>query len=157
MKYARLTREQFEELQPEFVNFLATQAITAEEWARLKAEKPEAAEEELDLFSDLIWEGVLGRVSYMENLGAQSMHLFHLSEKQMRLISVRVNHPEIDLQTRDGFAWFKKNWQSEWVEYLTASKAYSDDPNRDKFELIQKGAVITRGELYRWFEEIVEN
>jgi hypothetical protein len=43
------------------------------------------------------------------------------------------------------------------VEYLTASKAYSDDPNRDKFELIQKGAVITRGDLYRWFEEIVEN
>ena len=157
MKYARLTREQLEELHPEFINFLATQSITAEEWARLKEEKPEVAEEELDVFSDLIWEGVLARVGYLENIGPQSMHLFHLSEKEMRLISVRVNHPEIDLQTREGFAWFKKNWQSDWVEYLTASKAYSDEPNRDKFELIRNGAVITKGELYRWFEEIVEN
>ena len=31
MKYTRLTREQFEELHPEFINFLATQSITAEE------------------------------------------------------------------------------------------------------------------------------
>ena len=157
MKYARLTREQLEELHPEFANFLATQAITAGEWARLKAEKPEVAEQELDVFSDLIWEGVLTRVAYLENVGAQNMHLFHLSEKEMRLISVKVNHPEIDLLTPEGFAWFKKNWQSDWVEYLTASKAYSDEPNRDKFELIRKGAVITRGDLYRWFEEIVEN
>ncbi|HSR60630.1 MAG TPA: DUF6495 family protein, partial [Robiginitalea sp.] len=110
----------------------------------------------LDVFSDLIWEGVLGRVSYMENIGGQSMHLFHLSEKEMRLISVKVINPEIDLQTREGFDWFRKHWQSDWVEYLTASKAYSDDPNRDKFELIRKGAVITNGELFRWFQEIVE-
>ena len=157
MKYARLTREQMEELHPEFTNFLATQAITAGEWARLKAEKPEVAEQELDVFSDLIWEGVLTRVAYLENISAQNMHLFHLSDKEMRLISVKVNHPEIDLLTPEGFAWFKKNWQSDWVEYLTASKAYSDEPNRDKFELIRKGAVITRGDLYRWFEEIVEN
>ncbi len=157
MKYARLTREQLEELHSEFINFLATQSITAEEWAKLKEEKPEVAEQELDVFSDLIWEGVLTRVGYLENISAQNMHLFHLSEKEMRLISVRVTHPEIDLQSAEGFAWFKKNWQSDWVEYLTASKAYSDDPNRDKFELIQKGAVITRGDLYRWFEEIVEN
>ena len=27
MKYARLTKEQFDELHPEFVNFLATQTI----------------------------------------------------------------------------------------------------------------------------------
>lgn len=156
MKYARLTREQLEELHPEFINFLATQSITAEEWAQIKAEKPEVAEQELDVFSDLIWEGVLTRVGYMENIGPHSMHLFHLPEKEMRLISVKVNNPEVDLQTPEGFGWFKKNWQSDWVEYLTASKAYSDDPNRDKFELIRKGAVITKGELFRWFEEIVE-
>ncbi len=48
MKYKRLTKEQLEELHEEFINFLATQSITAEEWATLKKEKPEVAEEELD-------------------------------------------------------------------------------------------------------------
>lgn len=156
MKYRRLTREQLEELHPEFINFLATQSITAAEWQALKASKPEVAEAEIDVFSDLIWEGVLSRVTYLENISARHMHLFYCAEKEMKLISVRVHNPEVDLQQEEGFAWFKKNWQSDWVEYLTASKAYSADPNLDKFGLIEQGGVITKGELFRWFEEILE-
>ncbi len=155
MKYTRLTAEQFEELEEEFINFLATQSITAEEWKALKEEKPETAEEELDLFSDLIWEGVLANVKYLENISEQHMHLFNCEEKEMQLISVKILNPEVDLGTKEGFAWFRKNWQSDFVEYLTASKAYSEDKNLDKFELIQKGAVITKGALYQWFDEVI--
>ena len=67
MKYARLTKEQLEEMHQEFINFLATQSITADEWEKIKKEKPETAEEELDIFSDLIWEGVLNKVEYLEH------------------------------------------------------------------------------------------
>ncbi|RTE53158.1 hypothetical protein EHW67_13345 [Arenibacter aquaticus] len=155
MKYTRLTRQQLEELHQEFINFLATQSITAEEWEQLKKEKPEVAEEELDIFSDLIWEGVLTKVEFLENVSAQHMHLFHLQEKEMKLISVKVMNPDIDLRTKEGFAWFKKNYQSDFVEYLTASKAYSDNKNMDKFNLIKQGAVITKGNLYKWFEELI--
>ena len=68
MKYTRLTKEQFEELQQEFINFLATQSITADEWSNLKVNSPEMAEMELDVFSDLIWEGVLQNVSFLEKI-----------------------------------------------------------------------------------------
>jgi hypothetical protein len=155
MKYTRLTKEQLTELHQEFINFLATQSITASEWDTLKEEKPEVAEQELDIFSDLIWEGVLSRVEYLENISAQHMHLFWLTEKEMKLISVKVRNPEIDLTTSVGFNWFKKNWQSDYIDYLTASKAYSQDQNQDKFDLIQQGAVITKGDLFRWFDEII--
>ncbi len=155
MKYARLTQEQLEELHEEFINFLATQSITASEWETIKNDKPEVAEEELDVFSDLIWEGVLSRIDYLENISAQHMHLFWLTDKEMKLISVKVRNPDIDLTTSVGFAWFKKNWQSDYIDYLTASKAYSQDPNQDKFDLIKQGGVITRGDLFRWFDEII--
>ena len=156
MKYIRLTKQQLEELHPEFINFLATQSITAEEWANMKENRPYVAEEELDIFSDLVWEGVLNKVTYLENISEQQMHLFHLTPKEMKLISVKVMNPEIDLRSSVGFAWFKKNWQSDFVEYLVASKAYTDDKNQDKFELIQQGSVITKGELYQWFDKIIE-
>ena len=155
MKYNRLTREQLEELNEEFINFLATQSITSEEWKNIKENKPEVAEEELDVFSDLIWEGVLSKVTYLENISESHMHLFELAEKEMKLISVKVMNPKIDLRTKEGFGWFKKNWQSDFVDYLTASKAYSKDKNEDKFTLIEQGAVITKGELYQWFDEII--
>ena len=156
MKYIRLSKQQLEELHPEFINFLATQSITGEEWANIKEYKPSVAEEELDVFSDLVWEGVLNKVTYLENISDQQMHLFHLTAKEMKLISVKVMNPEIDLRTPIGFTWFKKNWQSDFVEYLVAAKAYTEDKNQDKFELIQQGAVITKGDLYQWFDKIIE-
>ncbi len=155
MKYTRLTKQQLEELQPEFITFLATQSITGNEWQEIKQEKPAVAEQELDVFSDLIWEGVLNKVRYLENISAKQMHLFDCAEKEMKLISVKVMNPDIDLTTKIGFDWFKKNWQSDFVEYLTASKAYGTDKNVDKFGLIHQGAVITKGDLYRWFENVI--
>jgi len=155
LKYTRLTKEQLEELHQEFINFLATQSITGEEWKKLKEDTPEVAEDEIDVFSDLIWEGVLTKVSYLENISAQQMHLFSLEEKEMKLISVKVRNPDVDLTTSLGFNWFKKNWQSDFVDYLTASKAYTEDKNLDKFALIKQGATITKGDLYHWFAKII--
>ena len=48
MKYSRLTKEQFEELNQEFSTFLATQTIDKAEWDKIKKESPEVAEQELD-------------------------------------------------------------------------------------------------------------
>ena len=81
MKYSRLTKEQFEELHEEFINFLATQAITVDEWATIKENTPETAEQELDVFSDLVWEGVLSKVMYLEHISPKQMDLFHLNLK----------------------------------------------------------------------------
>ena len=155
MKYTRLSKEQFEELHQEFINFLATQSITADEWADIKANKPEVAEEELDVFSDLVWEGVLKKVEYLEHISPQQMHLFHLKEKDMQLIAIKLKMDTIDLTTTEGYDWFRNNLLSDDVEFLTANKVYSDDKALDKFKLIQQGGVITKGNLYKYFEKLV--
>ncbi len=154
MKYARLTKEQFEELHQEFINFLATQTITAEEWNDIKTNKPEVAEQELDVFSDLVWEGVLNKVIYIEHISPQQMHLFHLKEEHMHLIAVKLKNP-IDLTTKDGFNWLRENLMDEDVEFLQAKKDYSDDRNKDKFQLIQQGGVITKGDLFQYLDKLI--
>ncbi|MCB0744870.1 MAG: hypothetical protein KDC67_13260 [Ignavibacteriae bacterium] len=155
MKYSRLTKEQFEELHQEFINFLATQSITGDEWTDIKKNKPEVAEQELDVFSDLVWEGVLTKAEYLENISPQHMYLFHLKEDSMTLIAIKLKNENVDLTTSEGFDWFRNNLLSDDVEFLTANKSYSDDKPLDKFKLIQQGAVITKGDLYRYFEKLV--
>lgn len=154
MKYSRLTKEQFEELHQEFINFLATQSITADEWANLKSNKPELAEMELDVFSDLIWEGALGKAKYLEHFSPQSVHLFVLNESKMHLIGIKLKNKE-DLTTKAGYNWLKSNLMDDAVEFVQANKAYSDDPLMDKFTLIQQGAVITKGELYEYMHKLI--
>ena len=155
MKYTRLSKEQFEELHQEFINFLATQSITADEWATIKTKQPAVAEEELDVFSDLVWEGVLSKVAYLEHISPQQIHLFHLTEKNMQLIAIKLKIDTIDLTTNQGFDWLRNNLLSDDVEFLTANKDYSEDKALDKFKLIQQGSVITKGNLFKYFEKLV--
>jgi hypothetical protein len=154
MKYARLTKEQFEELHKEFINFLATQTITASEWDELKKNKPEVAEQELDVFSDLVWEGVLNKVEFIEHISPQQIHLFHLKDEYMHLIAIKIKNP-IDLTTKDGFNWLRENLMDDDVEFLQAKKDYTDDKNTDKFKLIQQGGVITKGDLYSYLNNLI--
>lgn len=156
MKYRRLTKEQLEELHPEFINFLATQTITATEWEDIKTNKPEVAEQELDVFSDLVWEGVLTQAEYLEHISPQTMNLFQLEEKQMNLISVMIGDELIDITSKEGYAWLQKNLMDDTVKLFTATKKYSDDPNGDKFKLIEQGAVITKGDLFNYFDDLME-
>jgi len=156
MKYLRLTKEQLEELHPEFINFLATQSITADEWANIKEKQPLVAEEEIDVFSDLVWEGVLTKAQYLEHISPNQMHLFHLRENNMTLIAIKINVEGIDITTTEGYAWLKENLGNEDVVFMSASKDYSEDRNADKFKLIKEGANITKGDLYKWFERFVD-
>lgn len=154
MKYARLTKEQFEELHQEFINFLASQTITASEWEELKKNKPEVAELELDVFSDLIWEGVLNQAKYLEHISPQSIHLFALNDDKMHLIGIKVKS-DVDLSTTEGFNWLRENLMDDRVEFVQAQKAYSEERNLDKFTLIQQGANITKGELYNYMYKLI--
>ena len=155
MKYTRLTKEQFEELNQEFINFLATQSITAEEWKNIKAQKPEVAEEELDVFSDLVWEGVLSKVEYLENLAPQHMYLFKVEKSQLRLIGLKIKADNIDLTTKEGFSWLRENLMSDEVELFNADKTLEADKNIKLFELIKQGSSITKGALFKYLEDLI--
>jgi hypothetical protein len=155
MKYRRLTKEQFEELHKEFINFLSTQSITADEWSKLKLEKPELVIREMDIFSDLIWEGVLSKVKYLENISSQHMYLFQVLKNSISLIGVKINIDLIDLTTKEGFSWLRENLISENVEIFDSKKEFAEDIKLNVFKLIEQGASITKGELFKYFNKLI--
>jgi len=157
MKYSRLTKEQFEEMHQEFINFLASQSITAEEWEQIKKDKPEVAEDELDVFSDLVWEGVLEKVTYLEHFSKHQMYLFNITLAEIKLVAVKVENEAIDITTRQGYQWLQSNLLDDAVNLYTSTKALSEDRNKDIFALIKQGAVITKGDLFEYFNNMVEN
>lgn len=153
MKYRQLTKEQFESLHHEFAQFLATQKIDVNEWKEIKANKPELAEEELNLFSDLVWEDVLNKVNYLEHFSATSVNLFKTEKENISRIVVQVNK-DIDLLTQEGYEWLLKNPNDEAVDYFTGTKRYSTERNPEIFDLIEKGSQISRGELFEYFSRL---
>ena len=157
MNYQRLSKEQFESLANEFTRYLATHGIDQPLWHQLQSEDLSKVDLLLDEFSDLIWTGVLSKVQYLENLSEHFIYLFYKEVSGIHLIAVEAQIPGLDLTTSEGFQWLRKNYLDDRVVYRSAFKAFSSDSHRDLFELIQKGAVITKGELYLWFKDWIDS
>ena len=157
MKYDRLTKEQFEELHPEFINFLSTQSIDKSEWDKIKLEKPEVAEQELDVFSDLIWEGVLTKAEYLEHFSKNYIFLFHCFDTYVQSIVLKSLVSETDFLSKDGLQWLSDNMFTESIEMKVGKKEYSEQRNNAIFELIQQGAFLSDGQLYQQINTIIQS
>ena len=157
MKYSRLNKEQFEELHQEFSTFLATQTIDKAEWDVIKKEKPEVAEQELDVFSDLVWEGVLSKTDYLEHFSKNHIFLFQCFDTYVQSIVLKSLVPETDFLTREGLQWLSDNMFTDTIEMKTGKKEFTEDRNTSLFALIQQGAFLSDGLLYKQINSIIES
>ncbi|MEI6866304.1 DUF6495 family protein [Flavicella sp.] len=156
MKYRQLTKEQLEELHEEFARFLASQKIDVTEWERIKKEKTEVAEEELNIFSDLVWDDVLTKSEFIEHYSKSSINLFKCQETLIVRIMVKTSNPLIDFLKKEGLAWLSKNIGDNSLDFFYAHKNYSKGRNEELFELIEKGGILTKGHLYTSIFEIIK-
>jgi len=157
MKYKRLTKEQFEALHKEFSNFLATQSIDKAEWDSIKANKPEVADQELDVFSDLIWEGVLTNAHYLEHFSKNHIFLFHCQEKLIQSIVLKALEPQVDFMQKEGLQWLSDNMFTDTVEIHIGKKEYQTERNTAIFDLITEGAILSDGQLYLQINGIIQS
>tara|TARA_R110002073_G_scaffold72537_1_gene177439 strand:- start:433297 stop:433767 length:471 start_codon:yes stop_codon:yes gene_type:complete len=148
MKYKQLTKEQFEALHKEFAQFLASQQIDVKEWTKIKENKPEVADAELNLFSDVVWDDALTNTNYLEHFSKQNINLFKCEEKSISRIVVQINKPDFDFFKEENFKWFIDNTNDESIQFLKGTKKYTKERNLELFELVEKGSVISDGKLF---------
>lgn len=154
MKYERLTKEQLEELHHDFARFLASQQITADEWITIKKEKPHIAEEEIDIFSDLVWEKSLEKVCFLDKIDSQSISSFCFGKNEAQMISVLISNNVADLTTPKGLQWLEKNIYSNEVQMFEGKKKLVKERKLEIFDLIKQGVQISDGTIFKILSEI---
>ena len=155
MKYSRLSKDQFVELHKEFIDFLSSNSITFEDWTILKQNNDGKAEGLLDLFSDIVWAKVLDKTQFLENISKNHIYLFSFGNSQMNFIAIYTENKDVDFTTNDGFSWLRDNLFDDSVKMYNSNKNYSQDKLSDIFDLIKKGGIITKGELFNYFDELI--
>jgi hypothetical protein len=155
MKYRQLTKEQFSEMHHEFAEFLATQQIDKNEWEKIKKEKPTLAEEELNLFSDVVWEKVLKKTKYLEHISENHINLFKCNSKDIIRIYIQLQDDKRNFLNENDYQWFLKNALDDTIEYFKATKKYTKERNQEIFDLIEMGSQISKGVLYNTISELI--
>jgi len=155
MKYKQLTTEQLNEMHEEFAMFLATQKIDSDKWQEIKDTKPEMVAEEINLFSDLVWEKVLGKINYLTNFSDNSINLFRFDNEQIHRIVIKCSKEKFNFSKKEDYQWFMDNSKDASIEYFKGQKTYFKARNLEIFDLIEKGCTMDKGELYEMVFKII--
>lgn len=153
MKYRRLTRDELEELQPQFVRFLAAQGIDAELWSRLKQTDEVRTGRLLDQFSAMVYDDVLGRAEFIEERTDVQLFVYRCGPEKVELrgLLLRGEADGLDFRREVPPAAMVAALQrgKARVQVAQAERAYQPNREEDLFRMLERGAKIAKsGELW---------
>ncbi|MFA0963975.1 DUF6495 family protein [Roseivirga sp. BDSF3-8] len=149
MKYRRLSKEELEPLEKDFIDFLVVNGITADEWEKMQKETPDKCEQVVDQFSDVVFESIMRKVRYLELRTPTSVKAFQCLPDQIVLVGM--DAPEdsgVNFMDETYIASAIRNPPGNLRVYTT-TKPYAKDREVELFEMTQKGCTIADGRLFK--------
>lgn len=151
IKYRRLTEEEFELLESDFVRFLASSSIQAQDWQKLKSDSPKKVDELLDIFSDTVLEKVYSKAEYLIIVKPTEFHAFKMGETSARLVGVRFKDDSINLLEAESLEVVFKSEEDflfHRPELFSLEKKYDKPKAEEVYFLVKQGAELVD---YKWF------
>lgn len=144
IRFQRLSKEELEYLEPQFINFLAAQSIVAEDWQKIVQEDPNRADELIDDFSNVVYGTVMRKAQFLEKRTKHVLYSYHCHEDRFELVAFRLDKDsDVDLRT-DG----PEKYENLDAEIFTADKAYEHDREDEIYAMMQLGCEITDGQMF---------
>ncbi|MFY0605438.1 MAG: hypothetical protein JXR10_01915 [Cyclobacteriaceae bacterium] len=147
-KYRELSTDELNALEKEFVDYLIVNGITADNWVRIKEEELEKAEDIITLFSDVVMEGVLRKIQYLEFRSSRDIKTFQCLTDKIVLVGMTTTNERIDFTNESFFASASVN-PPEGVKVYTTEKSYKIKREEELFKMIQAGCEISDGKLFK--------
>lgn len=144
--YRTLSLDELSHLEEEFVQFLVINGIVADEWENIKSTDSEKANLIIDQFSEVIFEGVMQKMEFIEIISPKSIKTFQCLSKEMVLVGIDVvPDSSIDF-TKQPLNDIKN---IDELEVYTIKKSYSKKREHEIFDLMKAGAVKSDGQLFK--------
>ena len=111
----------------------------------------------MNLFSDVVWDGVLKKVNYLEHFSSDNLNLFRCDAENIQRIVVTATKDDFDFLNDTDYKWFVENSKDDSIEYFKGQKPYLKERNLEIFELIEKGSVISKGDLFEGVLKLISS
>jgi len=148
-KYRLLTDEELSELEPEFIDFLVLNGIVADDWVKLKKEDPKAADRMITLFSDVIMEGSLRKIHFLESRSKDQLHLFRCLADKIELVGISSEgNDEVNFLDEKYIELAVANSPKNLKVYAS-EKTYDPTRESEVFSMLQSGCLISDGQLFK--------
>ena len=143
-KYRLLTEEELNEFHEEFVKYLVVNGITADQWEEMKKNDPDMAGKILNLFSDVVLEGVLRQIQFMDFRSKSYIQSVQCLDEKLIMVALSSDNPELDLQKELNLAD-----HAESLSIHKSERPYAGSREEDLFEMTTKGFQSSDGTIFK--------
>ena len=157
MKYRRLEEVELNELKKEFIDFLVSNTVTADDWVFIKENEPLKAEQLIVLFSDMVLDRALEKIEYLELREPKSLMLFHCGKEEMILLGISVSEGvEVDFTDDAQLAKLADgNFKEGEFKVFKSTKKYEGTRELEVFNLTEQACMITDDALFNLVKGLV--
>lgn len=148
MNYRKLTIEELQELEDEFVKYLVINSITADDWVKIKDQESEKAERIIELFSDAVFEKILQNTRFLDYRSSKQLFSYQCLDNKMVLVGMTAEgDSDVDFSDPD----FNKNTAKNRgdIKVFTTEKEYTKKRELELFNMIQNGCEVADGKLFK--------
>lgn len=153
MKFRRLTNEELTHLEKEFIDFLVSNTVTADDWVKVKNEQPEKAEELISMFSDVVLDKVYSKVVLLEKREPNNLLFFRFDGELIQMLGISTKDNSIDFTDVSNDI----DYGSIKLDGFRTSKVVAKEAKSEEvFQLIESGCIMGNAELYKILDSIIE-
>ena len=148
-KYRLLSHDELMEFEKEFIDYLIVNGIDAPDWQDIKTNKPEEAVKIIGLFSDVILEGSMRKVKFLEIRKPKEVRCFQCLGEKIILVAMQAG-PKIDIDfTSNKGLMEAMTTPPEGLQVFTSEKKYDEIREEELFKMTMSGASISDGKLFK--------
>lgn len=148
MKFKRLPQKDLEALEKDFIQFLASHSITANDWVKMKESELEKAEELIDIFSDMVYSKAMTNIRYVDKRTSQKMIVCYLKDEEIEMLGIEVDNKDLDLTSPRTLAELAKGEFKDKVTIFKDTKEYKKDRSEEVFDMLENGYYVVDSQLF---------
>lgn len=156
-KFRRLRLDELQEVEPQFVRFLATNGLDASAWQKMKEQQPGRADELIQQFSQIVFAGVIGRVEYLLDRRPKDLRAYRCTADKIILRGLLIEGEtsldlsQQDLSAQDMIQQLRQDGAQ--IKIFRAERPYRhQDREQDIFLLMEAGALIADETMFQLLE-----
>jgi len=149
-KYRLLSKDELENLEPEFIQYLSSNGIDAEKWKSILKDDKNEMDFHIKLFSDVVMQKTLEKINYLEHRTSSDIKLFYFDKTEASLFALKST--SIDLLEVSSI---NQN-DLENIELYNATKKYNSTRELEIFDLLNQGCTISKGDLFYQLKQFIK-
>lgn len=149
LKYRRLTHNELQILEQDFIQFLVTNGVMANDWELLKIEEPKKANELIDIFSDIVMEKALSKIEFLRKNDKTSIICIRFQADSMKIHGlVADERSDIDFTDNNAIQKAVIN-PPKGLKVISDEQPYIKERNVDVYTFMQQGFQLDDGKFFQ--------